>query len=215
MTYDPNIPNIPSSPSTSASPSQVNFAQFAAIFSNATGGVVYGHQPLNDSNQGKHGVVLMENQAADPGVTGDYSVLYNRNASSASGSQPQLFAQIPTFLPTIQDPKVAENLGMQLTYNSVGIIAPYYSFLPGGYLLYFGTTSNISVPIVLAPIPTEILCVQAYATATGMVTIPTGVPQTDVPFDAYVTVTQPKTILIGSTRATPGSTFFYLAIAKA
>jgi len=221
MTFDPNIPTIPSSPYTSSSPIQVNFAQFASIFSNALGGVVYNHFPLtgNSKQQGKHGAVLMENQASDPGVTGDYAVLFNKNATSATSTEPQLFSQILKFLPTSQDTTLFDNPGVQLTHNTINNTnpaLPYYSFLPGGYLLYFGTTTRNGAPFTLTPTPTKILCVEVYPTATG--TIPPGpsIPsQNNVPFDTSVVIIQPNTITITSNRATPLSPFLYLAIAKA
>lgn len=160
MTYDPQIPLVTKSPNDSASPIQVNFSQFAAIFSNLAGGVTYNHLPFNNTQQGKHGAVLFQNQSADPGITGDLAVLYAKNATSNTSTEPQLFAQIPKFLPTDNDTTNAENTPMQLTFNSVNIAGPvYYSFLPGGYIFYFGnvTTNNDIEQITLAPIPTELL----------------------------------------------------------
>lgn len=213
--FNPLIPLPSESPDTSSSPVQVNFAQFAAIFSQNPSGVIYNHMSLNDSNQGKHAAVLMENQSSDPGVMQDLTVLFNKNAPSASGTQPQLFVQIPKFLPTSADPTDAKNISMQLTYNSVNTIGPQYqSFLPGGYLLYFGSTNTIGSAIVLSPIPTEILCAIALPTGVGNAKNG-GATRTNVPYDSNVAVTQPKTVKINSSRAPSGATFYYLIIAKA
>jgi len=161
MTYDPQIPLSTESPQTSASPVQVNFDQFAAIFSKLALGVFYNHMPFNSSSQGKHAAMILQNQTLDPGVTEDLGVLYSKNATSAASTEPQLFAQIPKFLPTQTDTTDAPNAPMQLTYNSVNTAGPvYYSFLPGGYIFYFGlvTATNL-VPhtITLTPAPTQIL----------------------------------------------------------
>lgn len=163
MTFNPNIPEVTESPLTSASPVQINFSQFAAIFSNLVGGVFNNHLPFNNANQGKHGAVIFQNQALDPGIDQDLSALYAKNAISAvsPSGQPQLFAQITKFLPTAFDTTDAANIPMQLTYNSVGTSAPvYYSFLPGGYLIYFGMQTAVSASpqlVTLTPAPSSLL----------------------------------------------------------
>ncbi len=160
MTYDPQIPLVTESPKDSASPIQVNFSQFASIFSSLVGGVTYNHMPLNNLQQGKHGAVLFQNQILDPGVDQDLTVLYSKNATSHASTEPQLFVQIPKFLPTNEDTTNAPNAPMQLTYNSVNTAGPvYYSFLPGGYLIYFGNVTTLISPqlVTLSPVPTELL----------------------------------------------------------
>jgi len=157
MSYNPLIPEPTESPYTSASPIQVNFAQFASIFSNPLGGVTYNHVALNNPNQGKHAAVLMQNQSVDPPVINTLDVIYPKNATSKVSTEPQLFLKIPEFLPIPQDGNKPGNLPMQLTYNSVGTAGPiYYSFLPGGYLLYFGSVTALGF-ITLSPVPTTIL----------------------------------------------------------
>ena len=214
MSYNPSIPPPTATPNDSALPIQVNFSQFASIF-------LLNHVALNDVNQGKHSSVIMQKQTVDPGVTEDLTALYCKDASSRAGTQPQLFLQIPKFLPTALDPTAAENDPMQLTYNAVGLTAPiYYSFLPGGYLVYFGSAVVIGAPpaatvtITLSPLPTSILCAQAMPTGTG--SAKNGGPtRTNVPFDSWVVVNQTaSTIQINSARATSGSTFLWLAIGK-
>ena len=200
MTYNPNIPVGPIPPATQASEIQTNFSQLQTVFS-------ANHTALNLPNQGDHETIIMENQAADPGVTQNLAVLYNKNAASFSGSQPQLFAQIPKFLPTKQDPTNAKNLGMQLTYNTVNTSGPQYqSFLPGGYILYFGSTTNISVPITLSPQPTAILTTIA---------IPNTLTTGNVPFDVSVTRQTNVSITINSTLGRTPYSFTYFVIGQA
>ena len=214
MTYDPTTPSSKSSPKSSVSGIQTNFSQFASIFSSTSGGVIYNHMPLNNFNQGKHAAVLMQNQTRDFGIgnTQSLAILYSKNAPAATGGpQPQLFVQIPKFLPTELDTTKFNNPGMQLTYNTVNTSGPIYqSFLPGGYILYFGSTTTIGNPIVLSPIPTKILCVQAIPQGTSSFG-----GQTNIPYDVGVVVTQPGTIQINSTRAPGGAKFLWLAIAQA
>jgi hypothetical protein len=160
MTYDPQIPLVTESPLTSASPVQVNFDQFAKVFSQLVGGVFYNHFPLNNSQQGKHGSIIMQNQVNDPGVDENQTALFSKNGISHASTEPQLFLQIPKFLPTNLDPTNAPNASMKLTYNSVNTSGPiYYSFLTGGYIFYFGkVTGAASSPhtITLSPIPTTL-----------------------------------------------------------
>lgn len=212
MTYNPIVPLSSESPNTSASPIQVNFSKFASIFSSTAAGIIYNHMPMNDFHQGKHAAVIMQNQSGDPGVTGNQTVLYAKNATAVTGgTQPNLFAQIPKFLPTNLDRTNAANTGMQLTYPTVSKIPPLYqSFLPGGYILYFGSTVVSGGPprtflITLIPTPSEILCAQIIPTgANGL-----------IPWDASVIVTQPDKITARSQTCPNNSKFLFLAIAKA
>jgi hypothetical protein len=147
MSYNPNIPQSNSIPNVIYAGVQQNFASFNSNFSTSSAGVVYNHVPLNSFNQGKHAAVLFQLQTSDPGVTGDYDVLYCKNATLASGASPQLFIQIPRFLPNQFDPATASNTPMQLTYNSVNTSGPIFqSFLPGGYVFFFGSVSIIVSP---------------------------------------------------------------------
>ncbi len=158
MTYNSTNPPSTTSPKDSASLIQTNFSQFDTIFSNMVLGVAYNHVALNDFNEGKHAAIIFQRQTTDPTITQNLDVLYCKNATAATGTTPQLFLRIPKFLPTILDPSKDANNPMQITYNSVNTAGPVYqSFLAGGYILYFGTTSNIAVNITLSPSPTKIL----------------------------------------------------------
>ena len=155
MTYSPITPQSQPSPAATQAQIQTNFAQFATIFSR-------NHTALNNSNQGKHEAVILENLSADPGVINDLVSLYNKNATSKSGTEPQLFAQILKFLPTPTDPTDADNLGMQLTQSVVNLVGPnqFQSFLPGNFMLYFGTVTATGT-VILSPAPTTIHAVLA------------------------------------------------------
>jgi hypothetical protein len=202
MTYSFIKPDAGPSPKLDAPIIQTNFSQFATIFAN-------NHTALNVKNQGDHEKVVLELQNADPGVSEDLTVLYAKNASSNLGTQPQLFVQIPKFLPNQNDPNLAENIGMQLTYNTVNTAGPLFqSFLAGGYLIYFGSTSNIAVNITLSPAPTQIVTV--IATPNNMTSI--GTP---IPFDVSVQIINNSTFKINSQSATGVYTFGWVAIAKA
>ena len=157
MTYDPTAPNAQDSPRDQTTQVRTNFSQFATIFAKIIAGVKYNHTALNNIKQGDHESVLFKKQTTDRGVTDTLDVVYCKDASSNLGTQPQLFLQIPKFLPNINDTTNAQNTPMQLTYNSVNMAGPVYqSFLVGGYLIYFGTVNATGV-ITLAPAGTKIL----------------------------------------------------------
>lgn len=202
MTYLPNIPIDSLSPKDTALQIQTNFAQFASIYAN-------NHTALNGNFQGDHEGVILTNQAADPGVTDSMAVIYCRNATSKAGTQPQLFVQIPKFLPHSPDTTDAPNFGMQLTYNQVNIVGPnqYQSFLPGGLLFYFGVDSGTSVVgssiadiITLSPAPTQILI--AIATPGSL--------RLGLPLTVSTQVTSNSTFTINSAKQVGGAPTPYL-----
>jgi hypothetical protein len=196
MTYSFVKPDAGPSPKDDVVQIRTNFSQFATIFNG-------NHTALNASNAGDHEPVVFTLQSADPGVTQDLDVLYCKNASSQAGTQPQLFVQIPDFLPNHNDPTVTKNDPMQLTYNSVNTAGPVYqSFLPGGYLLFFGSTSNIAVNITLSPAPTKILV--AIATPNTMTTV--GTPR---PFFVSTQIVSNSTFKINSSLNIGGPVIAY------
>ena len=171
MTYSETKPDAGPAPSIDVTQIQTNFAEFAAVFAT-------NHVALNQAFQGKHSTVIIQNRVgiSDPGVTKGLTALYVKEATQATaGPQPQLFVQIPKFLPTILDTTNAPNKGMQLTYNTVNVAGPIYqSFLVGGYLVYLGELTGMTVPnatlaltVTLTPAPTKLL----IAMATGNNTI--------------------------------------------
>lgn len=151
MTYQRDRPIGTLSPFDQAPIIQGNFAAYNTAFS-------VNHSALNNVNQGKHEAVVMENQAADPDVDQDLCVIYSKDATSKAGTQPQLFLRMIKYLPTALDTNTPENDPMQLTYNEVNVAGPIYqSFLAGGYLIYFGSTIDITNPVILTPEPTTLL----------------------------------------------------------
>jgi hypothetical protein len=165
MTYSPNIPQGSDTVANSATPIRTDFSQFAAIFGS-------NHTPLNNSKQGNHGTIIFERQPGNPDVTNNFFSLYNKNAISNVGTQPQLFMRIPVFLPTKLDPNSPGNPAMQLTYSTVNLIGPIYqSFLAGKYLIYFGTkmitSPAIFTTITVSPAPTKILMAIANPNTTN------------------------------------------------
>ena len=153
MTFSISKQDSGPSPKIDVTQIRVNFATYSTVFS-------VNHKPMTGSanKQGDHDAVILERQTGDPGVQEDLCVLYNKNAPSKAGLSPQLFVQIAKFLPNEFDPENAFNQGMQLTCNSVNTAGPVYqSFIAGGYLIYFGSTNDITADIVLSPAPTKIL----------------------------------------------------------
>jgi len=160
MTYNPDYPENTPPPDTGINNVRTNFSTYATIFSN-------NHVALNANNQGKHSNVILQ-QVSDPSVEGGFDALYSNVASTNLGATLEIFAKIPQFL-SLDKPNNPE----QLTFHTVNTAGPVYqSFLPGGYLLFFGQVTQIAqvnppvIPIVvtLSPVPTEILCVIANST---------------------------------------------------
>jgi len=200
MTYVPDTPQAKPSPKDTQAQIQTNFSQWAAQF-------VKNHSAMNSSSQGDHEAIVLENQSIDPGVTQDQVTLFCKNFVSQVGTQPQLFAQIKKFLPTINDPTNAINDPMQLTYNSVNLVGPnqFQSFLIGGLLLFVGSTNNIAATITLVPSPSSIhMAIAIPSNLNG-----------GVPNNVSTSVTQPNQFKIDSTSAVAGNVFYWIAIGKA
>lgn len=144
--YSPTEPQNEPSPAIATTQLRTNFSQFNTIFGN-------NHVSLNDSNQGKHNGVIFQQQIADPGAL-NYDSLYCKANPSSSGTHLQLFLQVPQFLPSSQP-----NLPQQLTFNQVNTAGPQYqSFLPGGFIMYFGMITTVPTVITLSPTPSQIVC---------------------------------------------------------
>lgn len=202
MTYNPEIPQGPPSPASQAVSVRTNFAAFASVFA-------ANHSALNSSRQGDHEAIILERQTTDPAVTQDLVALYCKNATSAISTEPQLFIRVPKFLPTPLDNVQVNNPPMQLTYHQVNTAGPIYqSFLPGGYVLYFGTVAFSSPTVILSPTPTSILSV--IANPNNMTIIGTPIPNS-----VSVSIVQPNTFTIHSSTAQPTDTFTWMAIARA
>lgn len=205
MTYNPNKPDPGPSPRLDAPNIRNNFSSWNTNF-NAN------HTAMNNRFQGDHEDVIFELQTVDPGVTEDLVALYSKNVTTKVDTQPELFFQIKKFLPTEFDTYPAENTPMQLTYNTVNTAGPVYqSFLPGGYVIYFGSTNDITTNITLSPAPTTILI--AIATPNNMTTV--GTP---IPYSVSTTIISNTDFKINSTLNAGGPvvpyTFGWVAIAK-
>lgn len=213
MTFNPLKPDPGPSPALDASIIRTNFSQFASIFSNLVFGVNYNHMPLNNVNQGKHASVLFEKQSSDPGATQGYATLYAKDVANATPStQPNLFIQIPKFLPNEFDTRNAANDPMQLTYPTVNIVGPnqYQSFLAGGYVLYFGKFTQatpLPTTITVSPTPTKILIAIAEAqnADTG------GNP---LPVSTNITSATQFTVYSQTTSLPANYTFSWMALAQ-
>jgi hypothetical protein len=214
LMFSPDKPDAGPSPLIDVVQIRTDFSTYATVFAK-------NHTAFNTRNQGDHEDVILTLQTVNPGVNADLDVLYCIDAISHAGTQPQLFVQIPKFLPNAIDSTDAQNTPMQLTYNTVNIAGPQYqSFLPGGYLLYWGvdtgttvTDVNITDTITLSPAPTQIIV--AFATANTMTT-GTSVP---IPFNESTQITSNSTFIINSTGNGEGApiaySFGWYAIAKA
>ncbi len=196
MTYDPAIPTDLPPPNIAVDQIRTNFSQYASVFDN-------NHVALNATHQGKHSNVIFQRQSVDPTIDGDFDALYGKSVTSSSSTADEVFIKIPQFLPN-----EFPNNPMQLTFNSVNTSAPVYqSFIAGGYIIYFGSTSNIAIPITLSPTPSSIECV--IANGNGFTTV--GTP---IPFDASVFFNSPSQFTISSVAATGVYRFSWFAIGK-
>jgi hypothetical protein len=151
MTYSPTEPQDLPPPVEATTQIRTNFSQFQTIFSN-------NHTALNKSNQGKHETTILESQSVDPEVTGNFVAFYCKEVTNAIGMQPQGFIQIPQFLPNS-----IPNFPEQITYNTVNTSGPYHTFIPGGYIMYFGMISSVPDTITLNPVCSKILSVVVNA----------------------------------------------------
>jgi hypothetical protein len=199
MTYSPLIPTDLPPPNVAVNQLRTNFAQYATIFAK-------NHVAINDSNQGKHSTVIFQGQAVDPGVDNSFDAIYGKSVVSASGTNQQIFTQIPQFLPNDQP-----NLPMQLTFNVVNVAGPQYqTFLPGGYVMYFGiaavVTLGVAIPITINPISSGLIL--ALANANNLFSVVTNQPD-----DVATAVTGANTFTITSALAIAGHTFSWVAIA--
>jgi hypothetical protein len=173
MTFSITKPDSGPSPQIDVDQIRDNFSEFSTKFS-------VNHTGLDTRNPGNHKQVIFEEKSLIPEVTGTYSTIYAKSVTNNAGTSPQLFCRLPVFLPTEDDTRGSGNDPMQLTYNTVNTAGPQYqSFLAGGFVVYSGQTTDITIPIVLSPAPTSI--VVAIASAHNMTT------SSVVPYDVWVT----------------------------
>lgn len=201
-TYDPNQPQNLPPPATGVNSVRTNFSTYATVFDN-------NHVALNVSNQGKHTNVIFQEQSSDPSVDGSFSALFGKSVVAASATFQGLFAKIPQFL-SLDKP----NNPMQLTFNVVNTTGvPFYqSFLPGGYILYFGSIPSaniVNTQITLVPAPSKILCVIPNPTKFAGVGI-----NPSKPIQVAVTVNNASQFTINATFPTGTGDIKWLAICR-
>lgn len=196
MTFDPAIPTDFPPPDVAVDSIKTNFSQYGSVFDN-------NHIAINSSHQGKHSTVIFQRQTEDPTVDGDFDTLYGKSVTSNSGMAEQVFVKIPQFLPN-----PFPNIPMQLTFNEVNTVGPVYqSFMAGGYIIYFGQTNNIAVPITLSPAPSAVMCI--IANGNGFTSV--GTP---IPFDASVFFNSATQFTISSVAASGVYRFSWFAIGR-
>lgn len=169
--YDPLQPTNLPPPNIGIQSVRANFSTYADGFDN-------NHVALNLNNQGKHTNVIMQGQVGDPSVPDGFGTLYSKSVVSASSTSQELFSRIPLFPPIDKN-----NKPIQLTYNSVNTTgSPFYqSFLPDGYVVYFGTIANATnigtaTTITLVPAVSRIVCVipvpTKFVPISGLISAP-------------------------------------------
>jgi hypothetical protein len=204
MTYDPLTPNSVQSPKDQVTAVQGNFDSFASVFSSTAAGVIYNHTPFNVAKQGNHEAILMETQGDDPDVDEDLVAVYSKDSASQVSTEPQLFFRLPVFLPTKQDTNTPGNPPTQITYSTVNTAGPQYqSFLPGGYVTYFGSVTATG-NVTLVPAPTAI--VLAIAVPTSGIAVVN---------DVSTEIVSNDTFSINSDSASGVFSFSYFVIAQA
>ncbi len=151
--YNPTIPQDNPPPVIATAAIKANFKAYNTIFAN-------NHVAMNDSNQGKHTNVIFQQQTQDPEAT-NFDAIYCKANPSSSGTNLQMFLRVPAFLPNSQ-----ANLPQQWTFNKVNTAGPQFqSFLPGGFVMYFGNITSVPTTITLSPTPSQIVCAIANANA--------------------------------------------------
>ncbi len=205
MTFSFVKPDSGPSPAVDASQIQTNFSVYATAFA-------VNHTALNDKNEGDHEVVLLTRQITDPDTVANFNLLYSKNAVSKATTEPQVFVRNPKWLPDAFDQTNASNTPMQLTYNQVNTTGPtdFQSFLPGGYILYFGTTTNIAADVILSPAPTKILIAIAEPS-----TMTSGVNPFPFTVSTVINTSTNDRFTINSTLGNAPYKFTYMAIAVA
>lgn len=127
MSYNPNIPIGTDKRAISQQQIRANFQAISNAFSD-------NHSPLGKNNEGRHVVLTLRPQGADPATSATQVAIYNKLDGS---SIPELF-----YRPNNSQAPI------QLTYPSIGTttIAPFparqYSFVAGPFVIYGGVISN-------------------------------------------------------------------------
>lgn len=139
INYDPNTPTVKLSFADWQIQFIQNFTQLANAFSQ-------NHIPLNDdnvANRGNHTYIQMPEQTSDPQTGSVEFAIYCKNVEDQTD---QLFFQYPGNTPVVQFTNyqiysVIPTAGS----NTKTAQTSYFSFLPGGLLVYFGTMGPFNV----------------------------------------------------------------------
>ncbi len=164
MSYNPNIPVVTDPILLSAFQIKANFQALAQAFAS-------NHSRLNGDPAlaGKHTVLTMRPQLADPVTTANQVALYNKIVSSV----PQLF-----YRPNNSQTPI------QLTYDSILADSSdaQYTFIAGPFIVYAGFIKNITVGQLVSLTPGSVLIyVDLTVTAKGLganlfPTLPVAIP---------------------------------------
>lgn len=137
MSYDPNIPNASDFLADSQGQLKINFQQLDA-------GFAFDHYQFSDgtANRGKHKAVEMVDQATPAGDAGQSNLW-----SNTDGTTSQLYYMNEASTNVYQLTKAIDasyaNFG-NAVYNSGNTVNAGWTFLPGGLILQYGTTVNIT-----------------------------------------------------------------------
>jgi hypothetical protein len=127
MSYNPNIPLVNDQILQSFRQIRSNFQAINAAFSSNHPSLT-----ISSDNLGRHNVLVLRPQSADPTTSSSQVAIYNKLVSTI----PQLF-----FRPS------SNATPIQMSYQSVSTdpsAGQQYTFLPGPFILYGGKLSGVS-----------------------------------------------------------------------
>jgi hypothetical protein len=133
INYDPNTPTVKLSFADWQVQFIQNFTQLANAFSQ-------NHIPLNDpttANRGNHTYIQMPEQTTDPQTGSVEFAIYSKDVENQTD---QLFFQYPGNTPVVQftNYQIYSVIPTTASNTKTGQTT-YFTFLPGGLLVYFGT----------------------------------------------------------------------------
>jgi len=134
--YDPNVPEFPSDSLKTSQPQFLtNFSQLFEIFAK-------NHVPINSvPNAGKHTIVQLFEQLSSPQTDSGEITVYTKNIE---GQTDQVFIRF-------------QGNGTEVQFTNYQIYSVddlnFFTFLPGGIILYFGSLPNPNAPGNPTPLP--------------------------------------------------------------
>lgn len=147
MSYNPNIPVVTDYMVISQKQISANFQAINQVFGK-------NHVPLNNSQQGQHGVVTLRQQIDDPTTGVNQVALY----AKAVSSQAMLFFRPESNATPIQLTYPSISTGLQSTNPDV-YLAQQYSFLAGPFVVYVGRVNVADNTLVTLTPATTLLYV--------------------------------------------------------